>query len=420
MAERAADRPEVDVVWYGERGVVNALVDHLADAGIAGVQSLLKKATVWAGENPPKWIDCIRSVEYIVEIGLGEFGDPDLMIVCHSDEWPPQLVFVEAKVISYGVSAIRNTDGMSARGFNSSINGQLALKYRFANALNAWDAGNEIVEPKPLHEVYSQDIGGLADYKQQPRRLRKASVLQILKDCHLAGLPAENVCFVAMTWDSKAFFDDADPCDPVILPLFLSETGDDCWDVIKHRVGWIGYQAFGDESPMELAPDHPFQKALRTMVDAATPLEETSQDGFSSVLTYNRSQASGSVLATLKQIEADARQVFGNNAVKEYAGSTSIAISGKVLIKLMAHTGQNGGKPGGQNERVWLGVSASISTSNWTNDFFDERWLIGSSQAGQPFRMKRLEPATALSTAHDVFRQVWDLLGRPETDNDHN
>ncbi|MFM7166774.1 MAG: hypothetical protein ACKO3T_16170 [Planctomycetaceae bacterium] len=417
MSEETMHEPSVEVVWYGERGVINALIGQLSVTGVAGAQSLLKRATIWAAKTPPEWIDRIDSVQYIVEIGLGEFGDPDLMIVCHLTDGSRHLVFVEAKVISYAVSAIRNKDGMASRGFNSSINGQIALRYRFAHALQNWDGGAEIIEPEWVHRVYAQDIGGLADFKQQPRRLRKASVLHILRQSGLTQHPSANTSFIAMTWDRSAYFDHTGAGDEDLRPLLLNETGDDCWRDIRNRLGWIGYQAFGDGSGMPLEPEHPFHKALHTMVDSTTPPDQTQHSGFTPVATYNRREATDMVRSLLERLEADARQVFGQDAVKQYAGSTSIVISGKVLLKLIAHTGRNGGKPGSSTESVWLGVSASLPDASWTSEFFEDRWLIGIRNSPQPFYMKRLETMTALATAHDVFRQVWDLLGRPDADN---
>src|SRR4051812_5307541 len=59
------------IVWYGERGVVNAMVAHLV-AQSAGARLL--GCISWASGNVPSWIDRVTNVTYVVEVGLAEFG----------------------------------------------------------------------------------------------------------------------------------------------------------------------------------------------------------------------------------------------------------------------------------------------------------------------------------------------------------
>ena len=127
--------------WYGERGIVNALVNHLSRGlpSVDPVRSLLS-AIRWAAPRGRSWIGTFTRM--IVELGTPDFGNPDLLLVCDGPDGV-RLVFlaVEAKVAPYLASMRPNSQGMTLPRFKSRINGQLSLKYRFARALEAAPAG---------------------------------------------------------------------------------------------------------------------------------------------------------------------------------------------------------------------------------------------------------------------------------------
>src|SRR5690242_2756525 len=149
-------RPEI--IWYGERGIVASLISYVRGSVVASIRQLLR-AVFWAGGTGARWIEAIERANVIVEIGLADFGAPDLMLVCRGASGLPRIVFIEAKATPYEVSARPNTpvpglsrSGMQARGYNSSVNGQLALKYRFATALQCWaEHQDSIVEPQGIY-----------------------------------------------------------------------------------------------------------------------------------------------------------------------------------------------------------------------------------------------------------------------------
>ena len=66
------------VQWYGERGIVNALVNHLARAArpVEAVRAILS-AVRWAASRGGSWVDSFTKVTVIVELGLPDFGNPD-------------------------------------------------------------------------------------------------------------------------------------------------------------------------------------------------------------------------------------------------------------------------------------------------------------------------------------------------------
>jgi hypothetical protein len=235
MASRRYELPRwndgAKVHWYGERGIVNAIVTHLAAAPDfhAEVKELLR-AIVWADRGTPAWIASITGVRLIVEISLADFGNPDLMIVCDVGAERPYLVFVEAKARPYEFSCTPNTNNRDA-GFNSTINGQLALKYRFARALEASKSDmSEIAEPEELHKQYGE---------RRRRHLVKGEVRDVLAAYGLVGLPEGRCYYVAFTWDDgpTRVFD-----APVeTRPCFLANDGSPLLGTMADRYGWLGY-----------------------------------------------------------------------------------------------------------------------------------------------------------------------------------
>jgi hypothetical protein len=208
----AATRSQI--YWYGERGIVNAVIAHLTRSGdvTAEVKSLLS-AVFWANPQRPKWLDSIEDVILIVEVGLADFGDPDLMIVCATKRGI-KLVFLEAKIVSY-MDSMQSTLqsggakwGMTQKGFNSSINGQISLKYRFAKALSRWDGKAPAISEAPgIFRAYQSRLND-STAKAPGRALAKPAILNgIFKPLGLCSLPEENCYYIALTWDlpSKAF-----------------------------------------------------------------------------------------------------------------------------------------------------------------------------------------------------------------------
>ena len=178
------------LIGYSERGLVNALVRFLmADPG--NVRSFLaciewgtpeiRDAVAALGRDP-------QAVTFVVEAGFADFGSPDLvLLVNRPEQQEPRIFFIEAKIASWGASARSNIVGMAEKGFNSSINGQLSLKYRLARALAAWKPGPirnpKLEEPESLRATARllPEEGGLRDDRGNgPRHLCKEVNLALL------------------------------------------------------------------------------------------------------------------------------------------------------------------------------------------------------------------------------------------------
>lgn len=267
--------PECNVYWYGERGIVNAVLAHLTRTNslLEGIKQLLS-AVVW-GSDKNQWVQDINEVSLVVEIGLADFGDPDLLIVCRTPGGT-KLVFLEAKVISYTESMQSTAStanarwGMAQAGFNSSINGQLSLKYRFAKALSGWDGTSSIITEAPqVFESYRVRLND-SPAKRPGRTLGKPSILKVFRRLQLGGIDVGSCFFVALTWDAASHaFHVSGKTPPDCLPIFLGDDGNDVFAESLHQVGWIGYRELSDA--LGLKGNGEYVSAFRTMLDSDEP-----------------------------------------------------------------------------------------------------------------------------------------------------
>lgn len=112
-----------NMYFYGERGIVNGLVLDIK-ADLRRLKAVLK-AINWCKPSSHAWIKQIKSAIYFVEPGFAQFGQPDLLIICEVENGPKHFLIIEAKAMPYKASAMPCKDGMTAKAFNSSINGPI-------------------------------------------------------------------------------------------------------------------------------------------------------------------------------------------------------------------------------------------------------------------------------------------------------
>jgi hypothetical protein len=404
------------IIWYGERGVVNALVAALAARDIeVGVKRFLREVK-WADDGRPLWIDDIKQATLIVEVGLNDFGDPDLIMVCQTGNGDRFVVIVEAKVITYLASALSNTKGMVA-GKNSNINRQLTLRYRFTLALADWDGRDPvIIEPEPLFRAYAEPVarGGLKDPNGRPRRLGQGEILRrILAPQEVHSLPLAQYHLVAMTWDREPFFRQPEVTDD-LYPLFLNDARNNLWDSVKGRVGWIGFKAIKNQ----LKPGPDFDAALQNMVYSDEPGETgtraTEWVRSKKIEKHFKDHGLDTPLTLLlARLQKAAEERFGSGSVKEESGSRSISIGRKVLVKLIPQ------QPG-PNAYLLLGLSEVLSPRDWCDQELEDRpGLVGSANKGQPFFFLRLpqppQEDVAVAMVDSIFRQLAERMGLGES-----
>lgn len=397
------------IVWYGERGVVNALVIDLAGRQdvVGGVKDLLR-AIRWADGGTREWIDSVSGVSFLVEVGMGQFGNPDLILVCRTGtEATTHVVFVEAKVVPYLGSAMSNADDtMKASEFNSSINGQLTLRHRLAHALHGWGGNGALAEAPNLHAAYHLPAGGLDDPARQPRGLAKAAVLDLVRRHGLHRLPLDHYHLVAWTWDAGPFFSPAVGVSPDQLPLFLTTDGRENWGVMSGRVGWVGFREMAG-----VCTGDSYRHAVATMLPALVPTAAPSslEEG-EDLKTVNFSEFAGETMQLVAEVEEVARAHFGRECVGRAAGSVSVKVGGRVQLKIIPVD------PGGA-EKVLLGIRSNLSPRDWCpHDLAGPQRLIGVGPRRKAFHLHALGGVTGepLVDAAEIFQLVADRFPSTE------
>jgi hypothetical protein len=353
---KSHSHPVSHVYWYGERGVINALVSHISRREMQAddIKALLH-AVCWGNGETPEWVGRIQDFAFIVEVGLADFGDPDLLVVCYTDVGV-KLVFVEAKVVSY-TESMQSTSpdgtsrwGMAQQGFNSSINGQLTLKYRFAKALSRWDGVSAaIVEDEVVFRAYVRRLNDSL-LKAPGRSLVKEKILkQIIRGSGLNGI-AENDCyFIALTWDTSAkSFLSPNGVPQDCLPVFLDSRGEDVFATSLQRVGWLGYR--GLNSSLQLVESPEYVAAFATMLDSVEP-----SDAF---YRERRSGRSSSFLEWVVSLAFAIANGFDSHVQKKEGSFSLQDENGLTIAKIMP-------RPGSVFVGVRDGLPLAIPPSGW-------------------------------------------------------
>jgi hypothetical protein len=338
--------PGLDIKWYGERGIVNAIVANIQQSAdpLACVRRLLS-TIVWADASSPRWMNQISRCSIFVEWGWADFGNPDLLMLAHVPDGR-RCVVIEAKVGPYLLSMMPNTVGMKQPGFNSSINGQLSLRYRFAKALERAASGALNVEESPaLLEQYRQQLG---DSRNMPRRLNKPEIVKnVLDKERLLGLPENRWSYVALTWDAeeRVFFNDSIVREQHCLPCFLSDAGENMLEQMRGRLGWLGYQKL--ETTLNLRSDAEYVAAFCTMEANNQP----DRDDYQLVEANVGRGVSPESFALAAKL---CRELFRGYDHVQYTGSYSIKSSGQTIGKVI---------PGANT--VFVGLRDTTEPTSW-------------------------------------------------------
>ncbi len=316
-----------NVTFYGERGVVNSIVLRL-EKDIKLAHGFLTIIRFYNGQ-PPSWINKIKSVHYFVEISFGEFGDPDLIILCEDHEGDKHLVFIEAKLVCYDTSAVdlRNTGnkstssaGNKAVGINSRINAQLTLKYRLSLVLQKRGLGEKLEESGEIFELY-KDLP--TEFKKQARRVFKKEVIGIC-DEHFTSI--KDYWFVAMTNDPPDY-------KPYVQqtnnPLIMDELGHALTSNVDSNFGIITY---ADISKIKGLEGHKIPKPLsyNSSDTKALHLRTVNWSEFDSYI-------SNEIKSSLEDMIIESIKIVGHNSIikKLYSGSVSYLVNGRTIIKLV-------------------------------------------------------------------------------------
>lgn len=398
--------------WYGERGIVNALVvglNNSADTVSATIAVL--QGVVWGDFNAKKWLVEIKSVNFIVEIGLNSFGDPDLIIVCTTCDETKHAFFIEAKAKTY-LESVEN-DGASR------IHRQLTLKYRFAMALSTWDGDvtHPIIESPLQHTAYfpSSEDASVVELNHNRRIIAKRSVLKILRDAGLGEVRAENMYFVAWTWDSTPFFDQSDFCTSPARPMFLNDQGNEVLNERLGWLGWLGYQQIINCDQLAHLHDE-FRLSLSSMKHFPQPLLEAKEEigGLKRLRlrSLEEFRDDNELFAQYQRLKDAAESLFGSGQTIEHKSGLSVSLRRleadkcKVLIKIVPQ------KDGARNHLL-LGVSTIFRQRTWAEKNFTLPATLIGGRSSQPF-FTYLLPVSDSGTnfAISVFDEVASLVNQ--------
>jgi hypothetical protein len=215
--------------------------------------------------------------------------------------------------------------GMNARGFNSSINGQLNLKYRFAQAIIAANEGRTdwVEESRELWRRYAADM--LKDPIPGPRRLKKDYVISKILNPLMFGITSnKNFRYVALTWDteSMAFFRDDEITDDFI-PRFLDSTdGHNLFQEMHSQIGWIGYRKL--EAALGLNDNTSYKLAFETMLSESEPGNK--------YYARKSKQAIENLPENIKAVIKELKTLFNPYRVDSGAGSHSVKDDTNVTV----------------------------------------------------------------------------------------
>ena len=402
---------DVSVLWYGERGVVNSLVIAIQAGGASAVSALLRQVK-WADNSQRAWLSTIVSVSMIVEPGCSQFGDPDLILVLTTKNSQRYVVYVEAKVVTYEASAVSNLNGMKEKKFNSAINGQLSLRYRMSLALAQWNGSANLVEPATIYNQYRRrsEDGGINEKLSKPRHLLKRSVLQLLRDAGVHGVPPEHFYFLAVTSDHQLDLSAMMSLD--VLPLFLDHQGNDVWDQISSRVGWLGFASIDLSRLNELLATS-YRQALGTMLETAQqppifppPQENAGAAPMNTINSYNiEDKSSAATKSQLTALEAAATALTDAWKVTRSPGSTSVIFSGKTIAKFVPQGYQT-------SEFLMLGISTLFERSAWNGHTLIGPELFGRGDQQQPFYWLELPTdSTGVDMAEGILAELATVCG---------
>jgi len=170
----------MSIILYGERGLVNSIVLEISD-DINLIRKVLG-AVKLGNDSVFDWLNDITEVDFWIEPSFGQFGDPDLILICTCTGNEKYIIFFEAKTANYIDSAMPLTEKYFP-GINSRINAQLTLKYRFVQALTLGKSAAGIIQEAPdIADAYAQQL--CTDDKQNGHH-RKLAKEYVVSRCRL-------------------------------------------------------------------------------------------------------------------------------------------------------------------------------------------------------------------------------------------
>lgn len=233
---------EVSCLFYGERGIVNAILIDIGKDKNKLATDLLNNIKYCTGNSMEFNDEDITSVKYLLEGSFGEWGNPDLMIKVESKSSGIVFYILEAKVKDFSKECAKKINGKycftgksGGRNCASLINIQLALRARFMKEWKGYTQNNGAVE---ITSSYDEADG--EKYKNG-RALKDKYALKILKDFFFEDviyednsvLP-ENVYYVSLS--TKYDVKNVEKAFEGLLSEYNGE--------FVNHIGFLNYDAF--------------------------------------------------------------------------------------------------------------------------------------------------------------------------------
>lgn len=214
---------DTDIIFYSERGIVNGIILDIKDD--LNKEKAFLRSIRFADGGVHDWIDDVKLIKWYVEPSFSQFGAPDLILSAETKDLKKYIIIIEAKLTGYNESSASNIENdlypANYRGITSSLNIQLAFKYRFYQAFK-----NKINEDA-IRETGNTKIF----YNDQRRKIKNLIVIDYCKE--LFGKATE-VYYVALTHDNKNFI-------PFETDSFLPAIGKENWKNDKKFFGHLTY-----------------------------------------------------------------------------------------------------------------------------------------------------------------------------------
>lgn len=308
----------VDINFYGERGVINGIILDIKN-DIDKTKGFFSSIQLLGTDNLP-WRNGVENCAWLIEPSFAQFGNPDFIAVFESSGKKFGLFF-EAKLNDIENSCLSIVPGMlkdAYKGNSSKLNVQMSFRYRFVQAfLLRRNSQN------PLSSIL-EERNGYPDGCQ--RKLNKPIVLEIISD-FLKGV--DEFYYIALTNDSSDNTS-VKKLDSFISPL-LQENSVDHFAADKHHFGLLTYAALLDANV--ISKDTGYFSIASHMMNLTPPGE---------IRAVVAKQSSARTITGTVFKEWDVRKEWALSLIEnpllrftELKGSYSAKALGKVVMKLM-------------------------------------------------------------------------------------
>jgi hypothetical protein len=350
------------LILYGERGLVNAVILEIKDN-----PDLIKKVlgSVKLGDGKCfTWLETLERVDFWIEPSFGQFGNPDLIAICYCKNGFKNVIFFEAKTVTYEDSAVPLA-GPYIPGINSRINAQLTLKHRFVQALirTGFQQGF-IGEGENASHAYARLS---TDSKPPVPRILKNEY--VVSTCRKMQANCKDFYFVALTNDLPGMNFGSVESKHLPLPVLFDDQGHDIWSTEKDRFGFL---TFTDLERI-LPPEGLFMDTRKIVLPNPKPISPTGETvlrttnwkEFSHVMTEVRSTLQRSILdAAAEAYGGDRNQ--STITLHEYEGSDSFkGPGGNTIVKIIPYRNQN-------SEDIRVVIKDSLVRAAEAVDYFNE------------------------------------------------